>query len=302
MPGTFDYQFNTPLFKGEVSLSTGLFIDGKFVDGSEHGTIGYVRSFSSQIHRSYLCIILALFSVWNPSTGKPLTTISEGTAKDVNIAVKAAQRALETTWGLNAPGAQRSALMNTLADLMEKHADLLAALDALDNGKTWKEARYADVASSIRTIRYYAGWADKILGSVIETSEAKLCYTRHEPIGVVGQIIPWNFPRTYSLWLHLILIKRSWSLLLVLMLSWKIGPALATGNAIILKPSEVTPLSALFIARLVNEAGFPPGVLNIVNGYGHTVGQAISEHMEIDKVYHLSVCSDFEEAYLITIP
>jgi aldehyde dehydrogenase (NAD+) len=117
---------------------------------------------------------------------------------------------------------------------------------------------------SIATIRYYAGWADKIHGQVIETNEGKLSYTRHEPIGVVGQIIPWNFP--------------------LLMMAWKIGPALATGNCIILKPSEFTPLTALRVCSLINEAGFPPGVVNVVAGYGETAGRAIAEHMSIDKV------------------
>jgi aldehyde dehydrogenase (NAD+) len=125
-----------------------------------------------------------------------LTAIAEGTAKDVDRAVEAAKRAYETSWGLKVPGARRGELLSNLADLMVLHFDELAALEALDNGKTFKWAKVVDVKFSMETIRYYAGWADKIHGQVIETHEGKLSYTRHEPIGVVGQIIPWNFPRT----------------------------------------------------------------------------------------------------------
>jgi len=123
-------------------------------------------------------------------------TIAEGTAKDVDRAVAAAKHAFETSWGLKASGSRRGELLNKLADLLVLHSDELAALEALDNGKTFKWARGGDLSMSISTIRYYAGWADKIHGKVIETHEGKLSYTRHEPIGVVGQIIPWNFPRT----------------------------------------------------------------------------------------------------------
>lgn len=152
-------------------------------------------------------------------------------------------------------------------------------------GKTFQWAKNADVSFSISTIRYYAGWADKIHGQTIETDKKKLVYTLHEPFGVVGQIIPWNFPRT--------LPSRSSSLLntssdipvfAVMMLSWKIGPALATGNTIVMKPSEFTPLTALMVADMIREVGFPPGVFNLIVGYGNTVGQAISEHHGIEKV------------------
>lgn len=143
----------------------------------------------------------------------------------------------------------------------EDHADMLPSLSA---GKTWGFAKMADVPASIKCYRYYAGWADKHQGKVIETDESRLAYTRNEPIGVVGQIIPWNFP--------------------MMIMAWKIAPALATGNCVILKPSEFTPLSALRVAELAQEAGFPPGVLNIVNGYGSTVGAAISSHPRIGKV------------------
>ncbi|KIY72609.1 aldehyde dehydrogenase [Cylindrobasidium torrendii FP15055 ss-10] len=239
---TFTQDFNTPVFKGKVSFPTGVFIDGQFSKGSTGKTIDII----------------------NPTNGKLIHKIDEGTEDDVNRAVKAAQKAFDTTWGLNAPGTVRAALLNKLATLMEANLDELAALEALDNGKTFAWAKGTDVSFAIGTIKYYAGWADKVMGSVIETDERKLAYTRHEPIGVVGQIIPWNFP--------------------LLMFAWKIGPALATGNTIIMKPSEFTPLTAIRMCSLIVEAGFPPGVVNVVTGYGQTVGNAISSHMDIEKV------------------
>ncbi|KAF5319776.1 hypothetical protein D9611_012889 [Ephemerocybe angulata] len=242
MPSTFAYEWNTPTYKGKTSFNTGLFINGQFVDGSNNTTIEVV----------------------NPTTGKVITSVSEGVEKDIDIAVEAAQKAFDTVWGLNASGSVRSELLWKLSTVMEEHHDELSAIEALDNGKTFGWAQSTDVAFATKVIKYFAGWADKISGQTIETDERKLTYTRHEPIGVVGQIIPWNFP--------------------LLMLSWKIGPALATGNTIVLKPSEFTPLTAIKMCELINKAGFPPGVVNIVTGYGHTVGAAISSHMKIDKV------------------
>jgi len=154
--------------------------------------------------------------------------------------------------------------LDKLADLIEANIDEFSALEAADVGKVFDKAKSTDIGGAIATIRYYAGWADKIHGQTMETNENKLAYTRREPYGVVGQIIPWNFP--------------------LVTLSCKVGPALATGNTIVLKPSEVTPLTALKFAGLVNEAGFPPGVINIINGYGNTVGEAISHHPLITKV------------------
>jgi len=241
MPATFTHQFETPVFKGGVEFSTGIYVDGKFVDGSSGKTIDVI----------------------NPSTGKLITKISEGTPADVDVAVKAAQKAFDTTYGLNMTGRERGKLLGKLAQLIEDNIDAVSAVEALDNGKTFSWAK-DDVGSVIACFRYYAGWADKNQGKTIETSEKQLVYTRHEPIGVVGQIIPWNFP--------------------ILMLAWKLGPALATGNTIVLKPSEFTPMSALFVAKLIHEAGFPPGVVNIINGYGSTVGQHIADHMDIEKV------------------
>ncbi|KAG6332120.1 hypothetical protein ID866_6972 [Astraeus odoratus] len=247
MPTIFTHKFDTPVYNGTVSFSTGLYINGQFVDGSNGSVIE--------------CVLLRILLIAN---GKTITTVSEATPKDVDLAVEAAQNAFETTWGLNCPGPKRGILLNKLVSLMEAHSDELAALESLDNGKAFNIARTADVPLSIECIRYYAGWADKITGQVLETSEDKLTYTRHEPIGVVGQIIPWNFP--------------------LLMFTWKIGPALATGNTIVLKPSEFTPLTAIRMCHLIQEAGFPPGVVNVVTGYGNTAGNAISSHMKIHKV------------------
>ncbi|KAK7450128.1 hypothetical protein VKT23_013010 [Stygiomarasmius scandens] len=242
MTDIFKLSLDTATYKGTVSVNTGLFINGEWKKPVEGGT----------------------HDVVNPATGKVLTTISVGSSKDVDLAVDAARKAFKTTWGLHMPGSERGKLLVKLADLMEQHKDELAALETLDVGKPFPFAKARDVTASINTIRYFGGWADKIHGKTIETTENKFAYTRHEPFGVVGCIIPWNFP--------------------LLMLSWKIGPALATGNTVILKPSENTPLSALKIAGLLNEAGFPPGVLNIVNGLGPVVGEAIAYHPLIRKV------------------
>ncbi|KAF7792809.1 hypothetical protein EIP86_003908 [Pleurotus ostreatoroseus] len=242
MPETFTYEFDTTVFKGKTSFSTGLFINGKFVDGSEGGLIDVV----------------------NPATGKLFARVAEGTAKDVDLAVEAAQKAFETTWGLNTPGYERGRLLYKLAELIEQRQDEIAALEALNVGKAFSWAKNADVVGTIAVLRYYAGFADKIHGKTIETSKDKIAYTIREPLGVVGQIVPWNFP--------------------LLMLSWKVGPALAAGNSIVLKPSEFTPLSSLLFAQLTAEAGFPAGAVNIVNGYGSVVGEAISTHMGIEKV------------------
>lgn len=150
-----------------------------------------------------------------------------------------------------------------LADLLERDIETLAAIESLDNGKSLTMAK-ADIGLAQGTLRYYGGWADKIHGKVIDTDPESFDYTRHEPVGVCGQIIPWNFP--------------------LLMWAWKIGPAVATGNTVIIKTAEQTPLSGLYAAKLVKEAGFPPGVINVLSGFGKTAGAAIASHMDIDKV------------------
>ncbi|KAF9012267.1 aldehyde dehydrogenase [Hymenopellis radicata] len=242
MPRTYTQTLDTPAYKGTVSINTGLFINGQFVDAVKGDAI----------------------DVYNPATGKVITSVAAGSKDDVDIAVAAAKKAYKTSWGLKVPGAQRGRLLSKLADLIERDIDEFAALESLNTGRPFTVSKALDMTTTIATLRYYAGFADKIQGKTIETSELKLAYTRHEPYGVVGQIVPWNFPLS--------------------MVSWKISPALATGNTIVLKPSEVTPLTAQKLASIVIEAGFPPGVLNIVNGYGPTVGQAIAEHPVIEKV------------------
>ncbi|KAK1225522.1 hypothetical protein PQX77_011541 [Marasmius sp. AFHP31] len=201
--------------------------------------------------------------VVNPVTGKVTATVSGGSDKDVDLAVEAATRAYKTSWGLRVPGTKRGQMISKIADLMEQNAEEFAALESLNNGKPFSSTK-TEVAGAVSFFRYFAGWADKIHGRTIETNENKFAYTRHEPYGVVAGVIPWNSP--------------------LLMLSWKVAPALATGNTIVLKPSEITPFSALKFAGLLNTVGFPPGVVNIVNGYGSTVGHAISHHPQIRKI------------------
>jgi len=203
------------------------------------------------------------FPTVNPSTAEVMVNVYEADKADVDIAVHAAKAAFEGGWNKVTP-IERGRLMNKLADLMERDADILAELEALDNGKAVSIARAADLNLTIGCIRYYAGWADKVHGKTIDVGPTHQVVTKHEPFGVVGQIIPWNFP--------------------LLMLAWKWGPALAAGNTIVMKTSEKTPLSALKVCELAVEAGFPPGVINVLNGYGATAGAAIASHMDIKKV------------------
>jgi aldehyde dehydrogenase (NAD+) len=205
------------------------------------------------------------FKTINPSTGETICDVAEADAADVNLAVKAARGAFHSKapWR-RMSAAERGRLLNRLADLMEKHSDELAKLESLDNGKPYSMAKAADLPLSIACYRYYAGWADKVQGKTIPVAGDYFCYTRLEPVGVVGQIIPWNFP--------------------LLMQAWKLAPALATGNTVVMKPAEQTPLTALRVAELITEAGFPDGVVNILPGYGPTAGAAIARHMDIDKV------------------
>ncbi|MEE8170978.1 MAG: aldehyde dehydrogenase family protein, partial [Phycisphaerae bacterium] len=205
------------------------------------------------------------FETINPATGDVICQVAEADADDVNAAVKAAQQAFEprSKWRRMA-ASKRGVLLNKLANLIEANSEELARLESLDNGKPFSMAAAADLPLTIACYRYYAGWADKIQGKTIPINGPYFCYTRHEPVGVVGQIIPWNFP--------------------LLMQAWKLAPALACGNTIILKPAEQTPLTALRIGELIVEAGFPAGVVNILPGYGPTAGAAIAKHMQIDKV------------------
>jgi aldehyde dehydrogenase (NAD+) len=204
------------------------------------------------------------FATVNPSTGEEICQVAEANAADVDKAVEAAREAFEHGPWRKMNASARGRLINRLADLIEHNADQLATLEALDCGKPISVAKAVDVAKTVACYRYFAGWTDKVHGKTIPIDGDFLCYTRHEPIGVVGQIIPWNFP--------------------MLMMAWKLAPALATGNAVLMKPAEQTPLSALRIGELILEAGFPAGVVNILPGFGPTAGAAIARHMDVDKV------------------
>ena len=204
------------------------------------------------------------FPTINPATGEEIAQISEADAADVDKAVLAARKAFERGPWRKTSASERGRLLNRLADLLEQNADEFASLETLDNGMPLMVARHVSVALTVAQFRYFAGWADKNHGKTIPINGDYFCYTRHEPVGVVGQITPWNFP--------------------LLMYGMKLGPALSTGNTVVLKPVEQTPLTALRLGELIIEAGFPPGVVNILPGYGPTAGAAIGEHMDIDKV------------------
>ncbi len=233
----------TTAFEPTVKISANkLLINGKWVDSASGKT----------------------FATINPATGETITKVAEADAADVDKAVAAARAAFEKGAWRKMSASQRGALMYKLADLIEKHADQLAELESLDNGKPYSVARAADLPLTIACYRYYAGWADKIQGKTIPVNGNFFCYTKHEPVGVVAQIIPWNFP--------------------LLMQAWKLGPALAAGCTVVMKPAEQTPLTALRVGELALEAGFPEGVLNLLPGYGPTAGAALARHMDVDKV------------------
>jgi phenylacetaldehyde dehydrogenase len=204
------------------------------------------------------------FVTTDPATEQEITSVAHGEAEDIDRAVAAARRAFEAgPWRTITPSA-RGQIIWRLADLLEKHADEFAELEALDNGKPLSVARTADVPLAVDLFRYMAGWATKIEGNTIPISvPSTLAYTLMEPVGVVGQIIPWNFP--------------------LLMAAWKLGPALAAGCTVVLKPAEQTPLSALRLGELFQEAGLPDGVLNIVTGFGDA-GARLAAHPGVDKV------------------
>jgi len=203
------------------------------------------------------------FETLNPATGEVIAQVAAGTAADVDKADKAARRALESGPWNTMDAADRGRLLYKLADLVERDAEELAALESLNCGKTIVDAR-GDLQGVVNTLRYYAGWADKIEGRTVPVRGSFLSYTLRQPVGVVGQIIPWNFP--------------------LLMLAWKWGPALACGNTVVMKPAEQTPLTALRVGELALDAGFPAGVINLVNGLGETAGAAMVVHPDIDKI------------------
>ncbi len=205
------------------------------------------------------------FATLDPATGAPLAEVALAGAADVDRAVAAARTALEGGAWPGLSGAERGNLLWKVADLIEQHADELAELETLDNGKPLRAARHGDLPMAVRHFRYYAGWASKLEGTTIPVSHPnQFVYTLREPIGVVGLIIPWNFP--------------------LLMAAWKLAPALACGNTVLLKPAEETPLTALRLGELMLEAGLPAGVVNILTGPGLPTGAAMSAHMGIDKL------------------
>jgi phenylacetaldehyde dehydrogenase len=207
------------------------------------------------------------FDTYNPSTGEVLARVAEGDKADVDLAVKAARKAFETGRWTSMSPAERGRLLWKLSDLLEQHLEEFAELETLDNGKPLFFSRIVDIPSAVQIFRYMAGWTTKVEGNTIPISmpgAEYFAYTLREPVGVVGQIIPWNFP--------------------MIMASWKLAPALAVGCTVVLKPAEQTPLTALRLGELFQEAGFPDGVVNIVPGFGETAGAALAAHHDVDKI------------------
>uniref|UniRef100_A0A8C6WV96 aldehyde dehydrogenase (NAD(+)) n=2 Tax=Neogobius melanostomus TaxID=47308 RepID=A0A8C6WV96_9GOBI len=209
-----------------------------------------------------LDLVLFINNEWQDAV---ICQVAEADAADVNKAVKAARDAFRfgSPWR-RMDASHRGLLLSKLADAIERNSAYLAELETLDNGKPYAVAYTVDLPNVVKCLRYYAGWADKWEGKTIPIDGDFFCYTRHEPVGVCGQIIPWNFP--------------------LLMQAWKLGPALATGNTVVMKVAEQTPLTALFVANLIKEVGFPEGVVNILPGMGPSAGAAIARHMDVDKV------------------
>ncbi|WP_153720928.1 aldehyde dehydrogenase family protein [Sporosarcina cascadiensis] len=205
-----------------------------------------------------------IFSTYNPANGEVLAQVSEANAEDIDQAVQAAKAAFEHGPWSTMSGAERGKLMYRLAELIEQHTQELAEIDSLDNGKPIADLQGNDIPNAIGQFEYFAGWTTKIVGQTIPVAGEYFNYTRHEPVGVVGQIIPWNFP--------------------LMMAAWKIAPALATGCTVVLKPAEQTPLSALYLGKLAAEAGFPEGVINVVPGFGHIAGDALVKHTDVNKI------------------
>jgi aldehyde dehydrogenase (NAD+) len=218
-----------------------LFIDGQWVDAESGKT----------------------FETPNPATGATLAEVAEGDKADIDKAVAAARRAFEGPWS-KVSARDRGKMLYKLSQLIDAKSKELAALETADNGKPIRETSYVDLPQVVENFEYFAGWATKIEGETIPVPGQMFNYTLREPVGVCGQIIPWNFP--------------------LLMAAWKLAPALAAGNTVVLKPAEQTPVGAMELASLIQEAGFPDGVVNVVPGYGETAGAALASHPEIDKV------------------
>jgi len=203
------------------------------------------------------------FTTPNPATGETLAEVAEADKADIDKAVAAARRAFEGKWS-KISARDRGRMLYKLSQLIEEHSSELAALETADNGKPIKESSFVDLPQVAENFEYFAGWATKIEGETIPVPGEMFNYTLREPVGVCGQIIPWNFP--------------------LLMAAWKLAPALAAGNTVVLKPAEQTPVNAMELGKLIAEAGFPEGVVNIVPGYGETAGAALAAHPGIDKV------------------
>lgn len=236
-----DASIESPISPSVKVNYTQLLINGQFVDSASGKT----------------------FPTLDPRTGEVIAHVAEGDAEDVNRAVSAARKAFDEGPWPKMTAYERSRVLFRFADMIEKHNDEIAALETWDNGKPFEQAAKIEVPMVVRFFRYYAGFADKIHGLTVPADGEYHVQTLHEPIGVAGQIIPWNFP--------------------LLMFAWKVAPALACGNTIVLKTAEQTPLSALYAATLLQEAGLPPGVLNVVSGFGPTAGASLASHMDIDK-------------------
>ncbi|MDU7340132.1 aldehyde dehydrogenase PuuC [Enterobacter sp.] len=222
------------------AIETRLFINGAYCDAADNAT----------------------FETVNPATQQTLANVARGKQADVDRAVQAARAVFERGEWSQASPAQRKAVLNTLADLMERHGEELALLETLDTGKPIRHSLRDDIPGAARAIRWYAEAADKVYGEVAPTGPGELAMIVREPIGVVAAIVPWNFP--------------------LLLACWKLGPALIAGNSVVLKPSEKSPLTALRLAGLAKEAGLPDGVLNVISGYGHEAGQALALHPEVE--------------------
>src|ERR671939_1433286 len=202
------------------------------------------------------------FTTPNPATGETLAEVAEADKADIDKAVSAARRAFEGKWS-RMSARDRGRLLYKLSQLIEARAKELAELETADNGKPIRESLYVDLPQVVENFEYFAGYATKIEGETIPVPGQMFNYTLREPLGVCGQIIPWNFP--------------------LLMGAWKLAPALAAGNTVVLKPAEQTPVTAMELGKLIQEAGFPDGVVNIVPGYGETAGAALASHKGVDN-------------------
>ncbi|RLV95427.1 hypothetical protein JA1_000984 [Spathaspora sp. JA1] len=224
----------------KYSQPSGLFINNEFIKSKSGATLESL----------------------NPATGEVNGAVYAADAEDVDIAVDVARAAFKS-WR-KVTGVERGLLLNKVADVLQEQRELIGAIEAWDSGKTKEQNAVYDIDECISCFRYFAGWADKIQGKVIQNDPKKLAYTVHEPFGVCGQIIPWNYP--------------------LAMAAWKIAPALAAGNVIVLKTSELTPLSLLYVAKIFKDVGFPAGVVNIISGFGATAGKALASHTGVDKI------------------